>query len=185
MINELYNLSKALDSNGVTVDEWHRKYKTLPKVTAKSPCIRIWLDNNGMVCGLESLSPEHADLIRKYGDNQSSFPAFNISSLYRVTAPDIVAEIESISSGKSKPDVDKIRIWCTSDNWIKGAPGQVRRSMNECAGELLELCKPDEHLKIIAVLTERCRKAGDGFRASLEKCAFDKLKKQEDIPLML
>ena len=143
MINELYNLSKTLDGSGVEVDEWHRRYKTLPKVTSKAPCIRIWLDGNGMVCGLESLSPEHASLLRKFGDNQSSFPAFNISSLYRVTSPDVITELESISSGKSKPDVDKIQTWCTNDNWIKGAPGQVRRSMNDCSNELVELCKLD------------------------------------------
>lgn len=185
MINELYNLSKTLDGSGVEVDEWHRRYKTLPKVTSKAPCIRIWLDGNGMVCGLESLSPEHASLLRKFGDNQSSFPAFNISSLYRVTSPDVITELESISSGKSKPDVDKIQTWCTNDNWIKGAPGQVRRSMNDCSNELVELCKLDSQTDIIAALAELCRKAGDGFRASLEKCILTKLSKQEDVSLAL
>jgi len=185
MINELYNLSKALDSNGITVNEWHRKYKMLPKVTSKSPCIRIWLDDNGTVCGMESLSAEHVSLLRKYGDNQSSFPAFNISSLYRVTEPDVIAELEKVSSDKSKLDVDKVRSWCISDNWIKGAPGQVRRSLNDCSRELVELCKLDIQTSITAVLADLCKKAGDGFRASLEKCAFEKLRKREDIPLML
>ncbi|MDO4581204.1 MAG: hypothetical protein Q4B96_01295 [Bacillota bacterium] len=185
MINELYNLSKALDSNGVVVEEWHRKYKTLPKVTAKSPCIRIWLDDSGLVCGMESLSPEHASRLRKYGDNQSSFPAFNISPLYRVTAPDVIAELEKISSGKSRPDADKILSWCTNDNWIKGVPRQVRRSMNDCSSELAELYRLDSQTNVIAILAGLCKKAGDGFRASLQECAFDKLRKQEDIPMVL
>ncbi|MFA5657692.1 MAG: hypothetical protein WC900_00215 [Oscillospiraceae bacterium] len=185
MINELYNLSKALDQHGIAVEEWHRKYKTLPKVTSKAPCFRIWLDDNGMVSGIESLSPEHASLLRKYGDNQSSFPAFNISPLYRVTAPDVIAKIEELSDGKSKPDVDSIHAWCINNNWIKGVPGQVKRSMNDCAGELVNNLNLESTTNVIAKLAELCHNSGDGFRASLEKCVFDKLRKQEDVALML
>jgi hypothetical protein len=183
MINELYNLSKVLDRNEIPVDEWHRKYKLLPKVTNKAPCIRIWLNDKGIVCGLERLLPAHAGSLRKYGDNQSSFPAFNISSLYRVTAPEIIAELESIKAKKPKLDADKIRTWCTSDNWIKGAPEQVKRNMNECSNELVE--KLNGQVSIIADLAELCGKAGDGFRASLEECAFNQLNNPEDVPLML
>jgi hypothetical protein len=185
MINELYNLSKTLDQHGIAVEEWHRKYKTLPKVTSKAPCFRIWLDDDGMVCGIESLSSEHASLLRKYGDNQSSFPAFNISPLYRVTAPDVIAKIEELSDGKSKPDVDSIHAWCINNNWIKGVPMQVKRSMNDCARKLVNNLNLESKTSVIAKLAELCHISGDGFRASLEKCVFDKLRKQEDVALML
>jgi hypothetical protein len=74
MLNELYSLSTALKSKGISTKEWHREYKPLPKVTAKAPCMRIWLARDGSICGIESISAEFAQLLRKYGNNQGPFP---------------------------------------------------------------------------------------------------------------
>lgn len=100
MINELHNLAKTLDSKGISSNEWHREYKPIPKVTPQSPCIRIWLGDDGSVCGMESLTSEHAGTLRKYGNNQNSFPAFNISSLYRLTDAESIAELEKLENGQ-------------------------------------------------------------------------------------
>ena len=191
MINELHNLAKALNSKGIQVAEWHRKYKTIPKVTIQSPCIRIWLDDDGTVCGMENLTAEQTIMLRKYGDNQSSFPAFNISSLYRIVDSDIIVELEKIEAGQCKPDIGKIKLWCNTDNWIKGAPGQVRRSLKECPENLSELLHLEGQVKsnIIAKLTELCQKTyentANSFRTSLENCAFEKLKNGEEISTVL
>lgn len=186
MINELYHLSQTLDSKGIEVSEWHRKYKEIPKVTVQSPCVRIWLDDDGAVCGIERLTAEHVSRLRKYGDNQSSFPAFNISSLYRIVDENWIHELENMESGKCKPDIEKIRSWCSTDNWIKGAPRQVKRSLKDCPEHLLKLLNLENQAEhnIIAKLAELCQKYGenamDHFRASLENFIFELLNTGED-----
>jgi hypothetical protein len=191
MINELYSLAKTLDGEGISSNEWYRKYKELPKVTAKSPCIRIWLADDGAVCDLENITAEQATVLRKYGNNQNSFPAFNISSLYRLTDAKSIAEIEKLEKGQSKPDTEKIRSWCSENNWIKGVPGQIQRSLNDCPTRLLEKIglQPQVEDNITTKLANLCNKlcteVDGGFRASLESCIFEKLHKGEDIALAL
>jgi hypothetical protein len=185
LINELHELAKTLDSKNISVAKWHRKYRELPKY----PCFRIWLNEDGKVCRIERLAPEHIVALRKYGDNQSSFPAFNISPLYRVVDTKVISELDKISTGQNKADIVKMKSWCTADNWIKGAPGQVRRSVNDCAHELVDSLLLESKNSIIAKLAELCQKSEEnstgGFRTSLEACIFEKLRKDEDVSDML
>ena len=99
MINELYGLAQTLKNEGIEGKNWHRKYKLIPK----SQCYRIWLDDTGSVSQIECLRPDHAKELRKYGDNQSSFPAFNLSPLYRITNPDLISILKKIKEGQEKP----------------------------------------------------------------------------------
>ncbi len=191
MINELHRLAKTLDGKGIESHEWHREYKELPKATAQSPCIRIWLADDGSVCGLENITAEQANVLRKYGNNQNSFPAFNISSLYRLTDAESIAELEKLEKGQIKPDIEKIRSWCIEDNWIKGVPGQVQRSLKNCPASLLEKvglqAKIEDSIvvKLVELCSKLCTEVNGGFRASLENCIFEKLHKEEDSALAL
>lgn len=112
MINELYGLSKALSDKRVELYEWHREYYVLREVTRQSPCIRIWLDDNGYVCDFEKLTSEQASVIRKYGSKQNSFPVFNISALYRITDSEIIARIESVEKGTSSQTLTTSKLGC-------------------------------------------------------------------------
>ena len=84
MINELYQLTKAFDKANIAVSVSHPKYKLIPKVTKKAPCVHIILEN-GQIDKIRSLTAEQAAEIRKYGTNQGVFPALNIAPLYRLT----------------------------------------------------------------------------------------------------
>lgn len=191
MINELYNLAKVLESKGISSNEWHREYKTLPKVTAKSPCIRIWLDSDGSISGLEELTPEHASVLRKYGNNQNSFPAFNISSLYRLTDLECIDKLERIKRGQVEPDIETIKSWCKEDNWIKGVPKQIQRNLKDCPKKLLEAIGPqvqmDDNIltELISLCEKLCTNIEGGFRASLENYIFATLQKRDEIGLAL
>lgn len=191
MINELHNLARTLDTKGIQIPEWHRKYKELPKVTPKSPCFRIWLDDQGTVCGIENLTSEHVSKLRKYGDNQSSFPAFNISSLYRIVDQTIIDKLEQFETGQIKLNVDELKSWCSVNNWIKGVPRKVQRSLTECSKNLSEMIhlEGQSNNNIIAKLFELCQKndekAAIKFRSSLENCAFEKLKYGEETNAIL
>ena len=191
MINELHDLAKALDSKGISSYEWHREYKTLPKVTEKSPCIRIWLDYAGSICGLEELTAEHASVLRKYGNNQNSFPAFNISALYRLTDLETIDELERIEKGQVEPDIEKIKSWCKESNWIKGTPGQIQRNLKDCPQRLLEAIGAQAPvndniiIELISLCEKLCINIEGGFRASLENYIFETLQKREEIGLAL
>ena len=83
MINELSQLSAAMQKANIATVSWHRKYLSIPNITQKNPCVRIVIDDSRVLM-LESLSPEKGKQIRKYGDNQGSFPAMNLTPLYRI-----------------------------------------------------------------------------------------------------
>ena len=188
MINELYGLSKALNDKNIEAYEWYREYKPLPKVTLKSPCIRIWLDDNGYVCDFEKLTSEQASVIRKYGSNQNSFPAFNISALYRITDPEIINRIESVEKGNISPDMNEIQTWMTENNWIKGAVGQVQKSLTDCPAKLMNYVESSASGSIIeklALLYRGNDNAWSIFRDSLIKCIFEKLQNGVDSSLCM
>ena len=84
MINELYRLTVALDQADIATEHTHPKYKLIPKVTKKTPCIHIIFDT-GRLYQVESIEREQASEIRKYGSNQGTFPALNLAPLYRLT----------------------------------------------------------------------------------------------------
>lgn len=183
MINELHNLAKTLESLEIPLCEWDREYKGIPKVTAKSPCIRISLDRDGSICGLESLSPELASVLRKYGNNHGSFPAFNILPLYRLTDSESIDELEKIGKGQCSPDIEKIKSWRRENNWIKGAPKQVQRSLKERPQKLLEAIGTQAEtedniiIELISLCEKLCTNINGGFRASLENCIFEEIQK--------
>lgn len=83
MIDELFKAATSIECAGISIKDWHPKFKPLPKVTAKAPCLRVWLDDTGHVSDLEPLAAEHAATLRKYEpDNGKSFPGFNVRPLY-------------------------------------------------------------------------------------------------------
>lgn len=81
MINELMKLADAVKD--VPVDNvWHSNMQPLPKVSAKSPCIRIWITSEGKIDSLERMSGDLTSRLRKYAPNKfSSLPGFNVAFL--------------------------------------------------------------------------------------------------------
>ena len=83
MIDELVKVANAMDAAGVSAPDWHPKFKTLPKVTAKTPCVRVWLTHEGRVHDIEPLSSDLVSQLRKYEpDAGKSLPGFNVCPLY-------------------------------------------------------------------------------------------------------
>lgn len=191
MLNELYSLSTALKSKGISTKEWHREYKPLPKITVKAPCIRIWLAEEGSIRGLESISAELAQLLRKYGNNQGTFPAFNIVPLYRITDKEQLSELEQIEKGTIPLDFDKIKSWCINDNWKESIVKKIDRSLNNIPQTLSDLIGNQEQpertlvLELIRLASGFTNEPDRSFKSALEKCVFAKLQKQEDIGILL
>lgn len=117
MLNELHELSIAMQRAGVTTDQWHRKYKLIPKATDKAPCVRVVL-NRGRVVQVEEVDPALAAHLRKFGTNQGSFPCMNLQPLYRVTDEETKKAIQSfVPEQLDDAMLERIQSWCSCKNW--------------------------------------------------------------------
>lgn len=194
MINELHGLAETLQSKGISPQDWHGEYKPIPNVTKKTPCIRIWIAEDGTVSDYESISPELAQLLRKYGNKQGSFPAFNIVPLYRITDASIISCLDELKKGNIKPNVEKIRKWCKNSNWKSNNIGKINRCLYNKPKELLgiigvsEDCKNDVVSKLASLVldfSKESSKPSEVLREALEKCIFTKLQMNEDVGISL
>jgi hypothetical protein len=189
MINELFSLSKTLNNEGITVINWHKDYQPLRKVSPKYPCIRIWLDDDGSVCSLESISQELALQVRSFGNNHGKFPAFNINALYRLTDDTERKMLTAYKKGNAQFDATLIQKWFRENNWIKDMPRKALRSMQDQPKKLMEMIRPetlDNTImgRLIELSGLLCEQPG-GLRASLEKHLCRMLERGEDIDIAL
>ena len=145
MINELYQLSVALSKMDIVGDKWHREYKSIPNIKANAPCVRIvFLENK--VARLDSVNADLGQKLRKYGNNQGTFPAMNLAPLYRITDAERAQKIlKLLKADSNQIDIQQIKGWCDCSNWgvkfsknIKTACGKFQQSWNRCCrGKLL------------------------------------------------
>jgi hypothetical protein len=191
MLNELHTLSNTLSSKGISIKEWHREYKPLRKVTNKAPCIRIWISNDGYICDIESIGAELAQSLRKYGNNQRTFPAFKIFPLYRITDSEQISALEDIEKGNTKLDITKIQSWCLNNNWRKSLINKVDNSIHNTAQAMLEQIKKSGSAQnnavvpLINLVSGFTNEPDRSFRTALETCIYAKLQKREDVNLAL
>lgn len=191
MINELYSLSSTIENKGVVTKDWYREYKPLPKVTKNLPCIRIWLTKDRSVYGVESLDEELVQSLRKYGNNQGTFPAFNIAPLYRITDQKQIDALEQIENDNSRLDIDEIRSWCINDNWRKSLSNKINNCTHGTARKLLALIEGQQGekfgsiIELIHLVESFSDRSAHDFKIALENCVFQKLQRKEDVRLAL
>lgn len=93
MINELYDLSRALADANIPTQSWHIKYRKIPNIKKDAPCVKIEIDN-GKIMGISEVEKNLGTILRKYGTNQGSYPCMNLSPLYQITDKEIKDEID-------------------------------------------------------------------------------------------
>lgn len=185
MINELYNLSEAMNGAGVKTNVWNRKLRVLPEIKAKKPCYRITIQD-GKVLEISSVDKELGKLLRKYGSNHGTFPSMNLTPLYLVTDNTIKNEISKLTAEMLNDDkLEEIRNWCQKDNWDNNNfRALYKRHMKSVPEELEKLIPDFEPLKI---LTEESRRFIDPqvLHQELESRAFAMLAERRNISLAL
>ena len=191
MINELQKLAVVLNDAAIQSVEWHRLYKPIPKVKKNAPCIRFWLSEMEIV-GAEFLEENIADSIRKYGNNQYSYPAMNICSLYRVVDNDTIKIINSIENGSKKIDKDLIRSFCKNKNWSDKNKNKYKNCFHEATKTLSKMLENDDGniaramKKLISITTGLFPLENDNvFFDKLEKFAFNLLETDKNLALKL
>lgn len=188
MINELYGLAEALDRAGIVTEHTHVKYKLIPKVSGKAPCVHMIFDQ-GKLYEVESIEAQQAEKIRKYGSNQGTFPALNLAPLYRLTDETEKKMISELFDRKTTDfDVKEIRRLCRENNWGKKFENKFRISMVDVPHEMTELlqkagivCAP--FLQIV----EETRAFTDAaaLHEQLENAVFEMLEQKTEIAFAL
>lgn len=182
MLNELFTLSSVMNKVGIEADDWHREYSLLPR----QPCYRVWISAHGAVCGLEELDQELIPLLRKYGNNQRSFPAFNIKPLYRIVDEEQKKQLKQIGNNDLLFDFQTVKSWCIQDNWHRSLKN-IDRSLSELGSILSSMIHEQglDERNNITHLASVVKKLDGGLRTSLEKYVFEKMSRGEDIALLL
>lgn len=186
MINELYTLSKALAGANIETYQWHQKYKPIPNIRANAPCICITL-SDGKVSKISMLNAKFGKILRKYGSNQGSFPCMNLASLYRITDDTIKKNIAGIMSHPETLDaamLQKVKGWCTENNWSKKFRGKYKISMDNIPAQLRKIAP--EYAPLQALLAEvEEYKNPDVFHAELENAIWRMLERRENVQAAL
>ena len=177
MLNELHQLSFALQEAEITAYTWHRRYGPIANIKVTAPCLRIVLDGSS-VAEIESVSAEKGSNIRRYGDKQASFPAMNLAALYRVTDNKIRMEIERLIQDGGEYDVDTIESWCRTDNWSKKFRDKYKRCFEIRPQEILQTLQGETRYQPLNDLVEAIQpfREPDVLREALKEEAFRMLR---------
>ena len=185
MINELYDLSEALKNARIQTQNWHRKYKPIPNISAKAPCVRITV-SNGKVAHISEVDAAHGQLLRKYGSNQGSYPCMNLAPLYRITDEAVKKELADVRSHPERidlPCISRMKTWCVENNWGSKFQEKYRRSMKNTPEELL----PASDYKPLQILIDETKPFinADYLHTELERIAWEMIERCENISLAL
>lgn len=187
MINELHQLSVAMQDANITTESWHREYKPIPAIRKNAPCVRIVI-SGGKVERLEGVDAAQGEYIRKYGNNQGSFPAMNLAPLYRIGDKEIAKELSALMKrGGQGLDVSVVKTWCTCNNWCPKFSKKYHISMRKIPGELLRLLQNEAAFTPVMRLIESTRPFADPevLHKELENQVIALLEKKRDMVLAL
>ena len=183
MINEINRLSSAMRDAEITISSWHHRYGPISNIKLKAPCIQIILDGP-RVARLVSVPAEKGNNIRRYGDNQGSFPAMNLTPLYRITDAKAKETITDLIANPGKSfDLAVLRSWCTSDNWTKKFLNKYRLNFDVRPQELLTMLGKKNAFPPIEELiraVEPFRSPAE-LRKALEQKAFEMLENRSGV----
>ena len=185
MINELYQLSEAMEESGVQAQRWHNRYRPIPNIKSNAPCVRISI-LEGAVAELSSVPEELGKGLRKFGDNQGSYPCMNLMPLYRITDESIKKALKVLKPENLDPaKVKEIESWCEErhNNWGE----KFQRKYKICMDRSTELCELVPVFAPVQILAEESgyfRDPADLHR-EVKNAAFKMLRRGENVPLAL
>ena len=181
MINELHQLSAALSEAEIATEKYFVDYRPIPNISKKAPCIRIVLNGNE-VAEIESVSSEKWGNIRKYGNNQGSYPAMNLAPLFRVTDEDAKKEIEQLIKDGAPVEPDKAQSWCTTSNWSAKLRNKYAISFEKRTESIQSLLQGKNSFAPIDALIQACQpfKNPEVLHEELKKTALRMLGMKRD-----
>lgn len=184
MINELYALSGALRHSNVETQSWHPKYRAIPNITNKNPCVRITLED-GNVRRISKVDPSFQPILRKYGSNQGSYPCMNLAPLYRITDEVVKKALSAVKPEElDGAKLETLRSWCTENNWTGKFQKKYRLSMDKMAAELCSLAAQYEPLQVLVQQSKSLLEPAL-LHEELERTVWRMLERRESVSLAL
>ena len=186
MINELFNLSAALERAQTHTQSWHRKYKSIPNIREDAPCVRITVSDGKIIC-ISLIDANMGRSLRKYGSNQGSYPCMNLAPLYRVTDESVKKELADLSKHPEKIDdecIRKMEAWCTENNWVSKFLGKYKISMEKVPMELSQVANQYPPLQTLLNETKPFVNS-DLLHTELKQVAWGMLKRRKQVSLAL
>ncbi len=182
MINELHQLHTALQEAGIATETWYREYSPIPNISQKAPCIRIVLGKN-RVAEIESVAKGKQPNIRKFGNNQGTFPAMNLAALYRVTDENAKKEITRLIQDGGEFDLERIKSLCAVSNWTPKFCNKYKISFESRPKELLALLGENNGFEPLSSLIKAVQpfKNPELLHKSLTDTAIKMLSTRRDI----
>lgn len=163
MINELHQLSLAMQKAELETESWHRKYGEIPNISEKTPCLRVVIENKKVVF-IESISPEKKNNIRKYGSNQGSFPHMNLASLFLLQEEDQIKKINQIKKNIEKDiSIEEIKELCVNNNWKSERFAKKYKNCFETVTCELEKYLRQDNFSPLSKLIEEAKQFNDPF----------------------
>lgn len=185
MINELYQLSKVIEQAGEETYRWHQDYLNIAAITSQAPCAQVIIQE-GTVLQVNPVDAELGRVLRRFGNNQRSYPCMNLRPLYKLTDENKRKEIASLKAENiNSVVIRKLKSWCTENNWDeKKFRSKYKNSIQKTAKELGELAAQNENLSSLIVETDFFSDSDVLFN-EMEKCIWEKLEFGEDIDFAL
>ncbi|RZT03039.1 hypothetical protein [Cuneatibacter caecimuris] len=187
MINELYQLSTTLSKMAIVGEQWHREYKLIPNIKENAPCVRIVLLGD-KVSRLDSVNADLGHELRKYGNNQGTFPAMNLAPLYRITDAERAQKISQLLKADSNEiDIQQIKKWCDCSNWGAKFSRKYKNSMQKIPEKLQQMLQGEAVYEPALHLIRAARPfvEPEALHAELERVAFDALERREKEDIVL
>lgn len=184
MINELSELSRAMKNLELNI--FHSDYRAIPKITNQSPCIRLSI-RDGKIEELSRVNKNFDKILRKYGNNQGTFPCMNLKPLYRIMDIDAKKEIEDLISEPEKINskLTRIKELCRDENnnWDDKFKNKYKNICNK--GN--ELCDKLPEFQPIQMLAQEFKyfKNPSDLQELLKNQALKMLSDGEDVQLAL
>ncbi len=187
MINEISRLATAMQDASITATPWHPRYGPISNIKWNAPCIQIVL-NGSRVSRLVRVPAEKGANIRRYGDNQGSFPAMNLTPLYRVTdgeARERIADL--IAHPEKEMQLTVLKSWCTADNWTPKFLKKYRQNFSARPRELADLLAEKNAFSPVSELIHVVElfQSPETLRQALEQKAFEMIDHRNGIALAL
>lgn len=196
MLNELCQLADALEKAKIPTKISGRKLNLLPNPSAKKPCYRISIADDGTITTVDPLPVDLVANLRKWEpSNGSSFPGFNVQPLYRLTDAQQKKYLNAWREGKQTMDSQLLKSWCTkaTANWDKKHGKKLFKCVREVPKSLAEFIGNEQNtsMAIIKLIDRAVRFpwAGDldsadklykhSFREQIENYLWSKIEKAE------
>lgn len=130
MINELYELSRAIREYGVTETIYAQNYSEVSY--KKCACVSM---TQGRICGISPITSTQKAIVRNYtSTSNGGFPCVKLAPLYRVTEKDV---IKLIAECKRKPEnfnndayVSRLESACAESNWGRDVVRKYQKALN-------------------------------------------------------